>query len=164
LETLHAGQYQLLTTAFQSTLAEGLAMTGRLDQALSKIDETIGLVGRNGDVFNMPELLRIKGNVLASVADAQQAEECFLHSLELAVRQSAPSWELRTTTSLARLWLQQERRDDARDALAQVYARFNEGFETADLKAAKQILDETDGPVTFFGSPKEDRPIGQPSR
>ena len=105
------------------------------------------LVERNGDLFNMPELLRLKGQFLASVADAPQAEECFLRSLELARQQLARSWELRTTTSLARLWLRQDRRDEAREALSQVYAGFSEGFSTADLEAAKQLLNDTGEPA-----------------
>jgi predicted ATPase len=149
LETLHADRYELVTTTFRSTLAEGLAMTGRLDLALVTINETIALVERNGDLFNMPELLRNKGDFLASVEDARQAEECFLRSLELAGRQSAPSWELRTTTSLARLWLRHGRRDEAQDALVKVYAGFSEGFETADLKAARQLLNDTGEPAAL---------------
>jgi predicted ATPase/DNA-binding winged helix-turn-helix (wHTH) protein len=149
LETLHADRYELMTTAFYSALAEGLAMTKQFDQALVTIDETIDLVERNGDLFNLPESLRLKGEFLVSVEEARQAEECFLRSLELAGQQSAPSWELRTTTSLAGLWLRQGRRDEARAALAQVYARFSEGFETADLKAAKQFLDDTGGAASF---------------
>jgi predicted ATPase/DNA-binding winged helix-turn-helix (wHTH) protein len=148
-ETLRADRYELVTTAFHSALAEGLAMTGRIELALVTINETIALVERNGDLFNMPELLRIKGDFLASVEDAGQAEECFLGSLELAGRQSALSWELRTTTSLARLRLRQGRRGEARDALVQVYGRFNEGFETADQKGAKQLLTDTGEPAAF---------------
>ena len=147
LESLHADRYELLTTAFNSTLAEGLAMTGHVEEALITIDETIDLVERNGDLFNMPELLRIKGDFLASVADSRQAEECFLRSIELAGGQSAPSWELRTTTNLARLWLRQDRRDEARKVLVQVYARFSEGFATADLRAAKRLLDDLGRPA-----------------
>jgi predicted ATPase/DNA-binding winged helix-turn-helix (wHTH) protein len=148
METLHADRYELMTTSFHSALVEGLAMTGRRDQALVTISETIDLAERNGDLVNMPELLRIKGDILASVEDAREAEECFFRSLELASRQSAPSWELRTTTSLARLWLRQDRRDEAREALAPVYGRFNEGLETADLKGARQLLTEAGAPAT----------------
>jgi predicted ATPase/DNA-binding winged helix-turn-helix (wHTH) protein len=148
LETLHADRYELLTTAFKSTLAEGLAITGRLDQALAMVDETISLVERNGDLFNMPELLRIKGEFLASIGDSHQAEVCFLRSLELAGRQSALGWELRTATSLARMRAGQDR-GEARAALAVIYGRFNEGFETADLKATKQLLDDMGPPATF---------------
>jgi predicted ATPase/DNA-binding winged helix-turn-helix (wHTH) protein len=149
LVTLHEDRYELMTTAFHGALAEGLAMTRRIDRALVTIDETIALVERNGDLFNMPELLRIKGEFLTSVADAPQAEDCFLRSLELARRQSAPSWVLRTTTSLARLWQRQDRRDEAREALALVYAGFSEGFETADLKAAKQLLNDMGEPAAL---------------
>jgi predicted ATPase/DNA-binding winged helix-turn-helix (wHTH) protein len=141
LEALHADRYELLTTAFNVTLAEGLAMIGRFDQALTTLDETIALVERNGDLFNMPELLRLKGEYLASTAGSEQAEPYFLNSLELASRHSALSSELRAATSLARL-RSGKGRAQARAALAETYARFSEGFETADLKAARQLLDE----------------------
>jgi tetratricopeptide (TPR) repeat protein len=141
LESLHADRYELLTTAFHSTLAEGLAMTGRMDQALTMLDQTIALVERNGDVFNLSELLRIRGEFLASTDNPRQAKESFLRSLELAARQSALGWELRTATSLARTRSGPDRRE-ALAALAGIYARFREGFDTADLKAAKQLLDE----------------------
>jgi tetratricopeptide (TPR) repeat protein len=66
LEVLHADRYELLTTAFNSTLAEGFARLGRMDEALATVDETIALVERSGDMFNLPELLRIKGEFLVS--------------------------------------------------------------------------------------------------
>jgi predicted ATPase/DNA-binding winged helix-turn-helix (wHTH) protein len=140
LESLHADRYELLTSAFNSTLAQGLATTGLMDQAFALIDETIALVERNGDLFNLPELLRIRGEFLASKENIEQAQACFSRSLELAAQQSALGWELRAATSLARL---QPARDGgkARATLAGIYARFNEGFDTADLQAAKQLLD-----------------------
>jgi predicted ATPase/DNA-binding winged helix-turn-helix (wHTH) protein len=144
LDTLHAHRYELLTTAFNSALAEGLAMAGRSDQALATIDETITLVERNGDLFAMPELQRIKGAILTTSPDPDfsLAERCFLQSLELAKRQSALAWQLRTATSLARLWLTQNRHDQARALLTPLYARFTEGFESSDLKVAKALLDK----------------------
>jgi tetratricopeptide (TPR) repeat protein len=140
LEVLHADRYELLTTAFQSALAEGLAMTGQLDRALAQLDETIALVERNGDLFNMPELLRIKGDILMSADDSERAEACFARSLELAGRQSALGWELRTAISLTRARTGPDRRQ-AQAILAKTYARFGEGFDTADLRAAKELLD-----------------------
>jgi predicted ATPase/DNA-binding winged helix-turn-helix (wHTH) protein len=140
LEALHADRYELQTTAFNSTLAEGLALTGRIDQALAMVNETIALVKRNGDLFNLPELLRIRGEFLASTGNAQQAEVCFLSSLEVAGAQSALGWELRAATSLARLRSGQDG-GEARATLAEIHARFKEGFDTADLKAAEQLLD-----------------------
>jgi predicted ATPase len=144
LEALHVLRYELLTTTFYSALAEGLAMAGRSDQALATIDEIIALVERNGDMFMMPELQRIKADILTTLAspDFPSAEDYLLRSLELAGRQSALAWELRTATSLARLWLMQDRFDEAVHVLAPVVGRFTEGFESSDLKAARELLDK----------------------
>jgi predicted ATPase/DNA-binding winged helix-turn-helix (wHTH) protein len=144
LDALHADRYELLTTVFISAMAEGLAMTGQLDQALSTIDGAIAQVERNGELFIMPELLRLKGNILAATpgSNPRGAEQCLLRSLDQGRAQSALSWELRTATSLARLWAAQDRLDDARAVLAPVYGRFTEGFESADLSAAKFLLNE----------------------
>jgi predicted ATPase/DNA-binding winged helix-turn-helix (wHTH) protein len=144
LDTLHAHRYELLTTAFNMTAVEGLALTGRFDQALEAIDQTIALVESNGDLFYMPELLRIKGDILASAPRPRlpQAEDCFVRSLELAGQQSALAWELRTATNLAVCWSEQGHFDKARNMLARIYGRFTEGFESSDLKAAKRLLDE----------------------
>lgn len=144
LETLHAHRYELLTTAFNITVVEGLALTGRYDQALETIDQTTALVVSNGDLFTMPELLRIKGDLLASAPRPRliQAEDYFVRSLELAGQQSALAWELRAATNLALCWSEQGHFDKARDVLARVYSRFTEGFESSDLKAAKRLLDE----------------------
>jgi predicted ATPase len=92
----------------------------------------------------MPELLRIKADILARAPRAHliQAEEYFLKSLQLAASQAALAWELRTTTSLARFWLRQDRIHEARDKLAPVIDRFSEGFESAALKAARLLLSE----------------------
>jgi predicted ATPase len=68
------------------------------------------------------------------------AEEHFRHAFEWAHRQGALSWELRASTSLARLWHQQDRGAEAKEFLAAVYERFTEGFETADLQAARGLL------------------------
>jgi predicted ATPase len=133
-----------LQTAFSSALAEGLSMTGRGDEALDTIDEAIALVEHNEDLFGMPELLRIKADILASAQppDRVRAEGLLIQSLEMARQQSALAWELRTATSLARLWVTQHRFGEARDVLAPVYDRFTEGFDSPGLKTARQLLDE----------------------
>ena len=87
----------------------------------------------------MPELLRIKGELLAKRADAA-TEEWFVRSIDLAHRQEALSWELRSAISLARLWHDRGRTVEARELLDGVYRRFVEGFDTADLQAAKRLL------------------------
>jgi len=73
---------------------------------------------------------------------AAAAEDHFREALDWARRQGALSWELRAATSLARMWRNQGRSKEARELLAPVYDRFTEGFETADLKATKALLDE----------------------
>jgi predicted ATPase/DNA-binding winged helix-turn-helix (wHTH) protein len=143
LGALRAHRYGL-QTAFSSALAEGLSMTGRGDEALNTIDEAIALVAHNEDLFGMPELLRIKADILVSAqpADPVRAEGLLIQSLEMARQQSALAWELRTATSLARLRLTQHRFGEARDVLAPPYDRFTEGFDSPGLKRAKKLLDE----------------------
>jgi predicted ATPase len=90
------------------------------------------------------EAHRIKGTLLLhqAVPDAAQAEVCFQQALDIARQQEAKSWELRAATSLTRLWQSQGKRQEAHDLLASVYEWFPEGFDTADLIEAKQLLDE----------------------
>ncbi len=76
---------------------------------------------------------------------ALTSEDCFHQALDIAQSQHAKSWELRAATSLARLWQSQDKRQDAYDLLAPVYNWFTEGFDTADLKDAKALLDELSG-------------------
>jgi predicted ATPase len=144
LEALHAHRYELLTTAFNCTLVEGLAMMGRFDEAISTIDETITLVEQNGDLFMMPELLRMKGGVLASspFADEDVCKHYFRRSLDLAREQAALAWELRTATTLALFLVKQGRLQEAHGVLTPVYCRFTEGFESRYLKQAKSALDK----------------------
>ena len=92
----------------------------------------------------MPELLRIKADILVSAQppDPVRAEGFLIQSLGMARQQSALAWELRTATSLARLWLTQGRFGEARDVLAPAFDRFTEGFDSPGLKTAKKLLDE----------------------
>ncbi len=124
---------------FCASLAQGLAMMGRLDQALPAIDETLAQVKRHGELLE-PELQRIRGEVLEKTDDEQSAEQAFRRSIELADQQSALSWRLRASTSLARLQIRQGRREEARRVLAEPLARFTEGFETSDLRTAERLL------------------------
>ncbi len=77
-----------------------------------------------------------------NVPDISGAENAYLRSIDIAQSQSAKSWELRAATRLARLWHSQGKTTEARDLLAPVYGWFTEGFDTADLKEAKALLDE----------------------
>lgn len=142
LEALHGHRYELLTTPFNCTIAEGLAMLGQFDDALTTINDIIALVEKNGDLFMMPELLRVKGEIAAAspVADPDVCRHYFRRALDLAREQSALGWELRAATSLAAFLARQARAQEARDLLRPVYERFTEGFDSADLERAKSVL------------------------
>jgi hypothetical protein len=128
----------------KACLAEGMALTGDLDNALLLIDEVIVQIERPGweERLYYAEVLRLKGWMLSLKGDLEGAERNFLASLDWARRQQAKMWELRTSTSLARLWQSQGKRQDAYELLAPVYGWFTEGFDTKDLLEAKSLLDE----------------------
>jgi predicted ATPase len=90
---------------------------------------------------------RVKGELLLAqdASNAAQAEQSFRTAIEISRKQRAKSWELRATTSLARLLRDTNRRDEARAMLADIYGWFTEGFDTADLKDSKALLDELGG-------------------
>jgi predicted ATPase len=90
-----------------------------------------------------PEVNRIAGEIAlqTSEPDAAKAEAYFQRALAVARKQQAKSWELRSATSMARLWRDQGKREEACDLLAPVYNWFTEGFDTLDLKEAKALLD-----------------------
>nr|MDQ2999535.1 transcriptional regulator [Chloroflexota bacterium] len=110
--------------------------------ALQLIDEQIAQVERPGweERLHYAEILRLKGWMLALKGNLAGAEKCFRASLDWAREQQAKSWELRTSTSLARLWQSQGKRKEALDLLKPVYDWFTEGFDTKDLKEAKALL------------------------
>jgi predicted ATPase/DNA-binding winged helix-turn-helix (wHTH) protein len=143
IDTLRADRYELHNPTFLGILAEGLAKTGQRDAGLIAVDDAITRVESNGQAVGLPELLRIKATILMSApqADLPRAEELLQRSLELASRQHALAWELRTATSFAQLRSMQGRHQEARDLLAPVFDRYTEGFESSDLKAAKALLD-----------------------
>ena len=125
-------------------LAEAMALTGDLDNAIRLLEEAIAQIERPGwgERFHYAEVLRLKGWVLSLKGDLEAAEQNFLASLDWARRQQAKSWELRTSTSLARLWQSQGRREEAYELLAPIYGWFSEGFDTKDLQEAKALLAE----------------------
>jgi class 3 adenylate cyclase/tetratricopeptide (TPR) repeat protein len=125
-------------------LAKGMALTGDLDNALQLIDEQIAQIERPGweERYFYAEIVRLKGWILSLKGDLDGAERNFLASLECARCQQAKMWELRASTSLARLWRTQGRRRDAYELLAPAYGWFTEGFDTVDLQEAKALLDD----------------------
>ena len=106
------------------------------------LDETLESTQRAGAKVDHAEMLRLKGEMLLMRGQSAQAEACFRGSLEVARVQEAKLWELRTSVSLARLLRDAGRREEARTILAEIYNWFTEGFDTADLKEAKALLDE----------------------
>jgi len=125
-------------------LAQGYARMARTEEALGMLNEAVGHIECTGEKVHWSEMLRLKGEMLlmGNKPAATEAEQCFRAALEVARAQEARWWELRTTVSLARLLDQQGRRDEAHTMLADIYGWFTEGFDTADLKDAKALLDE----------------------
>jgi tetratricopeptide (TPR) repeat protein len=142
LDALEAGPNQALTAVFTSDLAIGLARAGRPVEANAAIDKVLDYGDPARPHFHLPEVMRIKGELLASGQHLSEAETWFSRSIDLAREQSALAWELRTATSLAHLWARQGRGDEATRVLRPVYDQFTEGFDTPDLRAAKRLLDE----------------------
>ena len=121
-------------------------MTEQLDEALVALDDAMAADGEGaeGHGWYAPELLRIKGEVLLLQAVDQStsaAEDCLNQAAQIAREQGALFWELRVALSVASLRVSQGRDREARAQLASVYARFTEGFATADLQAARTMLD-----------------------
>jgi predicted ATPase len=133
-------RYTLMNTVFLTALAEGLSMIGQFDEALTSVDRAIAQVGSTGESFDMPEMLRIKGEIKWRSMGLPNAEKWLFLSLDCARKQSALGWELRTAMSLARLWSKDNRAADALALVAPLYARYAEGFQSGDLKEARNLL------------------------
>ncbi len=128
---------------FLGILADVLRKTGKVAEALKLLTEALAGADRSGDHFYLAELYRLKGETLLTWADAvTEAEDCFHKSVEIARRQHAMSWELRSSVSLASLYHQQGKSEEARSLLVQIYDTFTEGFDTVDLRGAKALLDK----------------------
>ena len=126
-----------------SQLAEALGHAGRIAEGLAAIEEAIDRSDRGRDHWTRAEFLRIKSELLLldGPASAAAAEDHLRAALDWAHRQDALSWELRAAISLARILRSQGRSPDAVALLQPIYDRFSEGFDTADLKAAKALLE-----------------------
>jgi predicted ATPase/DNA-binding winged helix-turn-helix (wHTH) protein len=138
-------QFDLHFTTFLGSFAEILTRAGRVVDGAAAIDEAVGRAELTEERWCFPELLRIQGDITRRLSgpDANQlATDLYVRALDWARRQGEPSWELRAAMSLARLWQDNHRITDARELLGSVYERFTEGFTTADLKAAKALLED----------------------
>jgi tetratricopeptide (TPR) repeat protein len=131
-----------LTLPFQlSVLGEAYTRADRFADAMKVLDEGLALVEETDERCQEAELHRLRGELLlAGSGDQAAAEDCFRQAIETARRQRSRAWELRATMSLARLWQNQGRREEARGALAAVQGKYTEGFTTPDLVDAAALL------------------------
>ncbi len=120
-------------------LAEAQALDGALEDALTTLDEA--LQANPEELWCRPNILKWRGDLRLKVGRDEPAEADFREAIAIAQKMSAKAWELRASTSLARLLAKQGKRDEARAMLAEIYNWFTEGFDTADLKDAKALLD-----------------------
>jgi predicted ATPase len=150
IELLHQGLMAYCATGaelgrpyFLALQAEAYGLMSQPEAGLQILTEALTLVDKTGERWYEPELYRLKGVLLLhKSADHDAATQaCFQRALDVARSQQARSLELRAATSLARLWQQQGKRQEAHDLLAPVYNWFTEGFDTADLQYAKALLD-----------------------
>ena len=140
---------------FLALLAEVYGGVGQAEEGLTVLAEAVDIVHSSKERWYEAELYRLKGELTLKQSNVpntqpptsfpqaeQEAEVCFLKAIEIARQQKAKSWELRTATSLARLWQQQDKRKEAHQLLSDIYHWFTEGFDTKDLQEAKALLDE----------------------
>jgi predicted ATPase len=167
IEQIHQG-----LTAFRATgaeihrpywlalLAEAYGTMGQPEAGLAVLAEALTLADKTGERWYEPEIYRLKGALLLqqSAANHDEAQACFHHALEIARAQQAKSLELRTATSLSRLWQQQGKRAEAYELLAPVYGWFTEGFDTADLQEAKMLLQGLSGEQASRPRPLDNLP------
>jgi predicted ATPase len=139
-----ATEAELAQPYFLALLAEAYGGIGKAQEGLTVLAGALDVVNKYGERFYEAELYRLKGELLLALSQENQAEAetCFHKAIEVARWQSAKSLELRTVMNLSRLWQRQGKKEEARKMLAEIYGWFTEGFQTADLKQAKALLEE----------------------
>jgi predicted ATPase len=126
-------------------LAEACKQIGLVEEGLEALTDAFTIIANTAERYYEAELYRLKGELLLlrhGDSDTTQAYTCFQQAVEVAQNQGARGWELRATTSLARLLDNQGHREEARAMLAKIYNWFTEGFDTEDVKEAKALLDK----------------------
>lgn len=121
-------------------IADAQRRTGAYTSGIASVDEALAMLSDPAQYWYTPELLRIKGELLATEAQLANAEACFANALVVARQQSARLWELRSVVSLSRLWQRQGKTAQAHSLLAETYGWFTEGFDLADLVTARALL------------------------
>jgi predicted ATPase len=143
LDICERSGWRTSSALFLGDFACGLAGLGRFDEAVVAVERALVQAESSREHWCQAELFRIKGDILRQQGADNEAlaEDCFWSASQLARAQGALFWELRIALSLARLRLVQGRRDEAWEILSPVYDKFTEGFQTADLRAARSVLD-----------------------
>ncbi|MEJ0019605.1 MAG: winged helix-turn-helix domain-containing protein [Acetobacteraceae bacterium] len=144
LATLQAERHNILAPGFYRALAEGLARCGQFAEAEATIADAIGAAGDAQERFDLPDLLRTRGEILLSIPqpDLVAAEESLIGAVDLARERAAPGWELRAALPLARLWISKGRAREALDLLTGLLQHFREDYTMPDLEAARGLLHE----------------------
>jgi class 3 adenylate cyclase/predicted ATPase len=144
LMTYCATGAELLRPYLRALLADVHGILGKPETGLAVLGEALTHADKTGERWYESECYRLKGALLLQQSSSNQteAESCFLQAISIARSQEAKSFELRTATSLSKLWQHRGKRQEAHDLLAPVYGWFTEGFDTADLQEAKALLEE----------------------
>jgi class 3 adenylate cyclase/tetratricopeptide (TPR) repeat protein len=133
-------KHRIRVPLYITSLAAAQLRVGAIGDALETVEQALNF--NPEEVVGRPETLRIRGEVRLKLGDLRLAEADFRDSIAMARSMGAKAWELRTTMSLAQLLASQGSHDEAYAMLTDIYNRFTEGFDTADLKEAKALLDE----------------------
>jgi predicted ATPase len=149
LEMMEAGVSQFRDSGRRTWLAsllilqaDGHLLAGNASKALARANEALLEITAIGESQFESPAKSAMGDAYLALGQPEEAESTFLEAINVARSQEAKSWELRASTRLARLWQSQGKTAEARELLAPIYGWFNEGFDTADLKEAKTLLDE----------------------
>jgi predicted ATPase len=127
---------------FLAQLAEVYGKAGRFADGVAALDEGLERIKATAGRLSEAEFYRLKGALLWHAGQPEDAEACFHHALTIAQRQQARAWELRAALGLSRCWQRQGKHTAAHALLAPIYGWFTEGFDTADLREAKALLEE----------------------
>jgi adenylate cyclase len=128
-----------------AALGEAQAQAGQVEDGLATLSEALALVAKSGEHLWETEIYRLQAELLLLLVEESAAENSLRQAIGVARRQEARSWELRAQSSLARLWQEQGKEQEARQRLAEVYGWFTEGFDTPDLVEARALLRELSG-------------------
>ena len=140
---------ECLLPGYRAWLAETYSQIGHHREGLELVEEALAAGTESGNHYWTAELYRLRGALTGMEGDA---ESSFVEAIAIARRQRAKSFELRAATSLSRLWARQGKTREAHALLAEAYAWFTEGFDTADLKDARALLEELARAVTALPS------------